>query len=188
MLEETPPLVPVTSPAPTPITTAPNLRNQANSELNKLGYANPDEGEIQGMIEALSKGTGGTAPTGTAPTAPTAPTGETQKQYVRYAGSPDVFDRTNGKYISADEASRIPGFDAQVEDLSSIRPDIKTEADFAKLNQTNLQMQSYGITTTAEDFNDNPLKAFMETYQQIWNTLGLTDLKTSYQQLADEKA
>ena len=186
--EGTAPATPITTPTPTPITTIPNLRNQAISELNKIGYANPDEGEIQGMIEALSKGTGGTAPTGTAPTAPTAPTGETQKQYVRYAGSPDVFDRTNGKYISADEASRIPGFDAQVEDLSSIRPDIKTEADFARLNQTNLQMQNYGVMTTAEDFNTNPLKAFMETYQQIWNTLGLTDLKTSYQQLADEKA
>lgn len=60
--------------------------------------------------------------------------------YIRYKGSPDVFDETTGRYISDVEAQKIANFDTQVKDVNVIRPDIQTEADFAKLSGTNVAL------------------------------------------------
>ena len=60
--------------------------------------------------------------------------------YIRYQGSPDVFDETTGRYVSDIEAQKIPNFDTQVKQLNVIRPDIKTETDFAKVSGTNVAM------------------------------------------------
>lgn len=102
----------------------------------------------------------------------------TQKPYVQYAGSPDIFERKTGTYIPAEQAKKLGINNAlQVEQISTPRPDIKTEADFAKLAQTNLKLQQSGVTVTPEDFQNNPLKAFQDTYSQIWTNLGLTSVK-----------
>ena len=102
----------------------------------------------------------------------------TTKPYVQYEGSPDVFERATGKYMSGEEASKIPDFFSQVEQAKSVRPGVTTEEDFAKLAQTNLKLQQSGATTTPQDFQDNPLKAFQDTYSQIWSNLGLGSVKT----------
>lgn len=104
-------------------------------------------------------------------------TGVVQKPYVQYEGSPDVFERATGKYISGEEAQKIPDFFSQVEKATSVRPGITTEEDFAKLAKTNLQLQQSGATTTEQDFKTNPLKAFQDTYRQIWDNLGLNNVK-----------
>lgn len=100
-----------------------------------------------------------------------------QKPYVQYQGSPDVFERATGKYISSEEASKIPDFFQQVEQATAVRPGVQTEEDFAKLAKTNLKLQQSGATTNPQDFQDNPLKAFQDTYQQIWSNLGLGSVK-----------
>ena len=60
--------------------------------------------------------------------------------YIKYQGSPDVFDEATGRYISDIEAQKVPNFDTQVKQLNVIRPDVKTEQDFAKLSGTNVAL------------------------------------------------
>lgn len=70
------------------------------------------------------------------PTSPTIklppPTGYPEFiDYVTYVGSPDVFDRTTGRYISASEGGNIPNFWIRVLKAKTVRPEVKTESDFA---------------------------------------------------------
>lgn len=54
--------------------------------------------------------------------------------YIQYAGSPDIFDE-QGNYIRTLDWSKNP----QIIKIATPRPDIKTEADFARLAGTNIQ-------------------------------------------------
>lgn len=58
--------------------------------------------------------------------------------YIQYKGSPDVFEKETGRYIPESEAQSTPNFYQQVESLDTTRPDIKNEADFARLAGTNI--------------------------------------------------
>lgn len=152
---------------------------KVESDFAKLAGQN-----ITQMVkEAVAPATPVQQPTTAQPEAPKLPqgaevtTGSSQKPYVQYEGSPDVFERATGKYISGEEASKIPDFFSQVEKATSVRPGVTTEEDFAKLAKTNLQLQQSGATTTEQDFKTNPLKAFQDTYRQIWDNLGLSNVK-----------
>lgn len=72
------------------------------------------------------------------PSQPT-PTTPSQPRYVRYKGSPNVFDRYNGRYISYSEAQQLGIFNAgMVQDIDGIRPEVKVATDFALWDGKNL--------------------------------------------------
>lgn len=58
--------------------------------------------------------------------------------YIIFIGSPNIFERTTGRYISASEAGNIPNFWARVISAGAPRPEIKTETDFALWESKNL--------------------------------------------------
>lgn len=63
--------------------------------------------------------------------------------YTKYAGSPNIFENASGRVISEDEAKKAglftpSGLSSSVEQRSTPRPDVKVEADFARLNNQNL--------------------------------------------------
>lgn len=92
------------------------------------------------------------------PQAPLADIQPTGADYVRYAGSPDVFEAGTGKYIPFQEAMRIPNFFSNVRNIPTPRPDIQTETDFARLSESNIgqvapsastaKLKEQGATTT----------------------------------------
>ncbi len=106
-------------------------------------------------------------------------------QYVRYGGSPDVFNSQTGEYISETEAEKIPDLFSKVQDVEAPRPDIQNEADFAKKAETNLQ--TYGADTTPSDFKENPLQAFENSYMQIYKNLGLPTIREEIDNITKQK-
>lgn len=59
--------------------------------------------------------------------------------YVRYLGSPNVFDRQTGRWIQESEANSLNIFNkGLVQQFSIPRPEVKTGADYATWNNRNL--------------------------------------------------
>ena len=132
----------------------------------------------QTSTPAQQPATGQSGASGGTPTTQPATPEATQMPFIQYQGSPDVFDRATGTYIPKEQADKIPDFFSKIEQMPGVRPGVQTPEDFAKVEKTNLQLQKNNVTVTPEDFQDNPLKAFQDTYQQIWNNLGLGSVKT----------
>lgn len=70
----------------------------------------------------------------------TPPPTQAAPRLVRFQGSPDVFNTATGERVSEQALAQYGGFEA-VEELPQLRPDIKTEEDFARLSGTNLSAQ-----------------------------------------------
>lgn len=67
------------------------------------------------------------------------PPAPAQPRYVRYIGSPDIFDRQSGSWISPTEALGLGIFNTgAVQDFTYPRPEVKTGTDFAVWNNRNL--------------------------------------------------
>ena len=71
-------------------------------------------------------------------------------KYYQFAGSPDVFDQ-NGKYISSQEAAKIPNFFSQVQQIKTPRPEVKTGEDYATFSGKDISPQlMQGVVPTAQ--------------------------------------
>ena len=105
--------------------------------------------------------------------------------YTRYKGSPDVFDET-GKYYNQ---ATLGGVDpATIPELGTTRPDVKVEADFARLAGQNIPQQPQSqqvppintnqpspVTVQAQPFTQTqPLQPskFQQGFQQANKDLG----------------
>jgi len=62
--------------------------------------------------------------------------------YIQFKGSPDVFDVDTGKYISYQEAQKIPNFFSRVKKLDIVRPDITNESQFSLLAGKDINPQA----------------------------------------------
>lgn len=85
--------------------------------------------------------------------------GTATRPYIRFAGSPDVFDRQTGKYISATDATRLGINQALMVDvMPNPRPEVKTESDFAKWSGKDLTNWPAGSSTTSTAASASPNK------------------------------
>lgn len=78
--------------------------------------------------------------------------------FIRFKGSPDVFNSQTGKVVTYAEAQKVPNFFSQVKDMDTPRPEVKSGSDFANWSGKSLSLDALpqvqrslqGSTTTGQ--------------------------------------
>lgn len=139
----------------------------------------------------------------TSPTQATQPTtSPTTSQYIQYAGSPDIFDKATGQYLSEAQAKTTQGvftnqygvLGPNVEISQQSRPEIQTEQDYAKLSQQNLQgyqqqpqdqqQQNQGGYSEESQYADFGQQA-MQLQEMLGGTINAGDILSAAEQSSD---
>lgn len=121
-------------------------------------------------------------------------------QYYQFQGSPDVFDQT-GKHITPEEAQATPDFFKNVQQVSTPRPEVQQESDYAKYAGQDVQApindqaqqienQTMGAMTAAEiqDFlKSSPVVSDAQDYHDKLITRNNDTLAAQVKKLADKE-
>lgn len=122
--------------------------------------------------------------------------------YISYKGSPDVFEKETGAYVSYDEAVKRGNVFGNIQQLDTLRPGVSQESDFAKVSQTNLPTYAPapieppvippkpGIVTTSEtpeekarkSEQDRVRKTILDLNQKILESFNPTPEETQLEQ------
>jgi len=122
------------------------------------------------------------------------------KDFIQYAGSPDIFQKSTGEPVTAQQAEEMGLFAPEqvafggnllsnkVEVSQETRPDVNAEEDFAALQGQKIQTQiaNKGATTTIQDFEENPLQAFSRTYREMLEASGVAGFNAQIDEIKSE--
>jgi hypothetical protein len=124
----------------------------------------------------------------------TTQTAQGQLPYIQFAGSPNVFERSSGRHITAQEASGVPGFFQKVQQIETPRPDITQESQFKELNDQDIAknlMSQYNVSpevASPAKFVTNPIQAVQDLYKEIYDSLGIASVKSQIEDYSKQVA